>query len=334
VILARLPVGEKGRPFGKRRITGMGQFLLLLINYYQLYNLATHIATSPKPTRCQWLTCGDSLFTFYNCGLKSKFEDLAIHNNYIVYVVEGRKVWHTTHGAYDLQEGSCFFVRKGASIVEQYGGKDFSFFLFFVPDEFICEVVRSRSSPISSVRKKYDPVMRVDNSASISAFFQSMFSYFDEDYTPDPTLLELKFKELILTIAQNPRNSELLAYFRSLLQEPQNISLQKIMDENFQLNMGLEEFAKLGARSLSAFKRDFLRIYNMPPGKWLLEKRLLYAMHLLKHMGKSVTDAASESGFENPSHFSRAFRQRFHTAPGSIKQQVASRSLRVVNISE
>jgi AraC-like DNA-binding protein len=65
-----------------------------------------------------------------------------------------------------------------------------------------------------------------------------------------------------------------------------------------------------------------------------LEKRLLYAMHLLKHMGKTVADAAAESGFESPSHFSRAFRQRFNAAPGSIKQQMANPPLRVVNLSE
>jgi AraC-like DNA-binding protein len=291
-----------------------------------LYNLYSHIANNPG--RCQRLTCGESLFTLYNCGLKNRFESLWSHNNYIVYVLEGRKIWHTAQGDYDLEEGSCVFVRKGASVVEQFVDTEFCFFLFFVPDEFICDVLKSKSTPIHSYGKKYDAVIAIDNSASVKAFFQSMLPYFEDCHKPDQTLLELKFRELILTVADNHRNGELLSYFTLLLQEPQNVSLQRIMEENFCFNLGLEEFAKLSARSLSAFKRDFLRLYHISPGKWLLEKRLVYAMHLLRNMGKTVADASFESGFENPSHFSRAFRSRFDSSPGSIKHQQAERSVR------
>jgi len=249
-------------------------------------------------------------------------------------VLEGRKIWHTAQGDYDLEEGSCVFVRKGASVVEQFVDTEFCFFLFFVPDDFICAVLKSKSTPIPSYGKKYDAVIGIDNSASVKAFFQSMLPYFEDCHKPDQTLLELKFRELILTVADNHRNSELLSYFTLLLQEPQNVSLQRIMEENFCFNLGLEEFAKLSARSLSAFKRDFLRLYHTSPGKWLLEKRLVYAMHLLRNMGKTVADASFESGFENPSHFSRAFRLRFASSPGSIKQQLSNRSIGIVKARE
>jgi len=80
----------------------------------------------------------------------------------------------------------------------------------------------------------------------------------------------------------------------------------------------------LCSRSLSAFKRDFVQVFNASPGKWLLEKRLNHAMHLLSNMGKTVSEASFESGFENPSHFSRAFSQRFGFTPASMKQQAIS----------
>ncbi len=85
----------------------------------------------------------------------------------------------------------------------------------------------------------------------------------------------------------------------------------------------MEEFARLSNRSLSAFKRDFQKEFNVTPGKWLVEKRLHNAMHLLSNAGKTVSEAAFESGFENPSHFSRAFRSYFGIAPASVKLQVA-----------
>jgi AraC-like DNA-binding protein len=93
------------------------------------------------------------------------------------------------------------------------------------------------------------------------------------------------------------------------------------MEDNFCFNLKLEEFARLSSRSLSAFKRDFLRFYEISPGKWIMEKRLNYSLHLLSNLGRTVSEAAFESGFESPSHFSRAFRLRFGTSPISMKQQ-------------
>jgi AraC-like DNA-binding protein len=55
----------------------------------------------------------------------------------------------------------------------------------------------------------------------------------------------------------------------------------------------------------------------------LLEKRLQQAVLLLKNRGKSVAEAAFESGFENSSHFSKSFKQRFGMSPMEAKQTAA-----------
>jgi AraC family transcriptional regulator, exoenzyme S synthesis regulatory protein ExsA len=245
------------------------------------------------------------------------------HNNYIVYVLEGRKIWHTAHGAYNLQQGSCVFVRKGAVSAEQFFDSAFCCYLFFVPDDFICEVLKSKSTPIHASVKKCDPIITIENSSSVVAFFQSMLPYFEAGNAHDQSLLEIKFKELIFILAEGSANKELLCYFHSLLHQPQTVTLQRAMEDNYCFNLKQEDFARLSCRSLSAFKRDFIQLYNTSPGKWLLEKRLNYAMHLLISLGKTVSEAAFESGFENASHFSRAFRLRFGNPPSSIKQQAA-----------
>lgn len=146
-----------------------------------------------------------------------------------------------------------------------------------------------------------------------------MLTYFNARQQPDNAILDLKFRELILTIADNSKNAELLSYFCALIKEPQSLSLQSVMEENFQFNLKLEGFAELSARSLSAFKRDFKNIYKTSPAKWLLEKRLSHAHHLLSNMGKSVSEASFESGFENISHFSRAFKEVYGIPPAELK---------------
>lgn len=286
-----------------------------------MYNLNQYIIDTPA--RCHRLSCGDSLFTVYHCRLENKFEDLWSHNNYIIYVAEGRKIWHTAHGSYDLKPGSCVFIRRGASIVEQFFDAQFCFYMFFVSDKFICEVLKTKSAPLHKSEKKYHPVIPIESSDAVHSFFKSMLPYFNSPDTPDPSLLQLKFSELILTLADNKANKELLCYFCYLLHAPKTVTLQAVMEDNFCFNLKMEDFAKLSYRSLSAFKRDFVQLYHTSPGKWLMEKRLLHAKHLLAMAGKTVSDAAFESGFTSVSHFSRVFSNRFGTPPSCIKREPA-----------
>lgn len=278
-----------------------------------VYNFYSIVKGNPAYRQ---LSCGEALVSIFTCPLEAQYADLWSHHNYVMYVMEGRKIWHTPQGSYDLQKGSCVFVRKGACIVEQFFETDFCFVLFFLPDQFICDVLKSRSVGSSRPVSRIDPVIPIHNSTAAEAYFLSVMPYFRPNYQPDPVLLELKLRELVLLIAENPDNEQLLSWFCSLLHEPQ-VVLQRVMEDNFCFNLKLEDFARLTARSLSAFKRDFVSAYNVSPGKWLLEKRLHHARHLLMSEYKTVAEAAFESGFENPSHFSRVFKQRFGHSPAN-----------------
>ena len=276
------------------------------------------------PEYYRQFSCSNSLITAFNCPMearlmKTRFADLWTEYNYLFYVVDGRKIWHTANGTYDISRGSCVFVRKGAFILEQVLDMGFCVVLFFIPDEFICHTLQTRSKPLQTYNKQFEPLIMLDTSETLAAFFMSMSSYFAEVHEPDAALLELKFKELILTVADNPKNKELLSYFCSLLHEPKTITLQRVMEDNYCFNLKMEQYAKLSNRSLSAFKREFQKIYNTTPGKWLLEKRLAHAMHLLKNLHKTISETAFESGFESTSHFSRCFKERFGVTPSSIQ---------------
>lgn len=289
-----------------------------------MINLYESVLTHPNYYR--HFTCNNTLITIFSCPaearlMKNKFSALWTQHNYLFYVVEGKKIWHTSEGVYEVGEGSCLFVRKGAFVLEQFFDTGFCLVLFFIPDDFICETIgKNFNAPIKAGNHKQ--VIKLNSSETLAGFFLSMASYFSETKEPAEALLELKFKELILTIADNPRNADLLAYFCSLAHEPRAVALERLMMENYRYNLKLDEFAQLSNRSLSAFKRDFQNIFHTTPGKWLLEKRLLHANDVLNYnRNKPISEIAYESGFETLAHFSRSFKQRFGVSPSSVNQQ-------------
>lgn len=93
------------------------------------------------------------------------------------------------------------------------------------------------------------------------------------------------------------------------------IDIEKMMIDNFQYNIGIEEFAVLCGRSLSVFKRDFNKKFKTTPYKWLKSKRLDYAQTLLLESNMNVNQICYESGFKNNSHFIKSFREKFNSSP-------------------
>jgi len=86
-------------------------------------------------------------------------------------------------------------------------------------------------------------------------------------------------------------------------------------------NLPLEKFGYLTGRSLTTFKRDFKRVFNTTPQRWLTQKRLEMAHYQFVEKKKRPIDVCYEVGFENLSHFSYAFKKHFGYAPTDLTGQ-------------
>ncbi|MHA4739958.1 helix-turn-helix domain-containing protein [Dyadobacter sp. MSC1_007] len=98
-------------------------------------------------------------------------------------------------------------------------------------------------------------------------------------------------------------------------------SLRDVMENNYLHNMSLKEYARIANRSLATFKREFKTLFDTTPGKWLIAKRLDYALLMLYKTRKNINEITFESGFENTSHFSRVFKERFGTSPLNYRKR-------------
>lgn len=128
----------------------------------------------------------------------------------------------------------------------------------------------------------------------------------------DDEIIMLKTQELVWILLQtNPSLAGALFDFT----DPGKIDLVAFMNAHYRYNVGLDRMAFLSGRSLSTFKRDFKRIFNVTAGRWLTQKRLDEAHYLISHQGKTASEIYLDLGFEDLSHFSFAYKKAFGSPP-------------------
>jgi len=143
----------------------------------------------------------------------------------------------------------------------------------------------------------------------------SLIPYFDmQDNFPE-RIAELKITEAISILRTIDKETDNIL---ANLEEPGRIDLLTFMEKNFMFNMPLEKFGYLTGRSLTTFKRDFHKAFHTTPQRWLTKKRLGLAHYQLAEKNKKPTEVYLETGFENLSHFSFAFKKHFGYTPTTL----------------
>lgn len=97
--------------------------------------------------------------------------------------------------------------------------------------------------------------------------------------------------------------------------EPWKIDIVEFMEQNYMNDLSMEELAYYTGRSLATFKRDFKKVSDLSPQKWLIRRRLEAAHRLISSGTKRVTEACFDVGFKNLSHFSKVYKELYGVAP-------------------
>lgn len=139
-------------------------------------------------------------------------------------------------------------------------------------------------------------------------------------WTGDTYPILAEFEEFVTGI--RPNRSEFDASGSAV--KKSGIDMERVMAENFLYNLKIEEFAKLCGRSLSAFKRDFKKIYKTTPSKWIKSKRLEHAKFLLIESKLNINQISYDCGFINASHFIKSFKEKYQLPPHQYRTEKLS----------
>lgn len=129
----------------------------------------------------------------------------------------------------------------------------------------------------------------------------------------------IKLNELMFLILTS--NEECMR--RKVLRSADTLSGQfmNVIYENIFNDVSIETLAEQTHRSLTSFKKEFHKLFNMPPHRWIIEQRLMRAKIMLASTNHTVSEVGVECGFTNISHFIKLFKQRYRTTPAIFRRQ-------------
>jgi AraC family transcriptional regulator, exoenzyme S synthesis regulatory protein ExsA len=254
----------------------------------------------------------------YACVSKRVVEgELFISQHVIEYILSGSSEVYfggkrTVHQAGDIRLAVKNRLSKFVKLPRN--NDEFRSVVICIDDATLLELSAPHQRSIAA-SQHYDNVIKLRPHQLFNNYFDSLMPYLQHGHQLSNELVKTKVKEAVLIFLQaNPDLKNLLFDFS----EPGKIDLQAFMEEHYQYSGDLAHMAYLTGRSISTFKRDFKKIFHTTPSKWLIQKKLEAAHHLLKEKGMKPTDVYMEVGFNDYSHFFVAFKKLFGVAPSML----------------
>ena len=270
-----------------------------------------------EPETFKALSAKDIIFLYWLCPQVDQHLKLFNHYNEIVFTLKGKKTFHHNGKKYPLTEDNCLFQKKTAYTTEKHEMVGWEVLAFFFQDAFLRQVFNEYREHLPLKNLPPPPkemFIPINVNETMRAFCYSIVPYFKVKVPPSESLLELKFKEIIYVILSNPENAGLLSFVNSIVDQ-RKTPIWEVMEANYMFNLTIDEYARIAGRSTAAFKREFNEHYGTSPGKWLINRRLEHTKLLLSTSTKNVSEIALDCGFENLSHFSRVYKDRYGQSP-------------------
>jgi len=238
--------------------------------------------------------------------------EVLVTDHIFSYIISGsQEVW-VGDKQYSFKAGDYRFFKRNqlTKYIKRTGSDGFRSIAIHI-DQYTLKEISQEYALKSSGHYQGEGVKLLNHNRFLRNFVDSLEPYL-RSRKMDKEILRLKAKELVLILVDaDPDLKEMLFEFS----DPGKLDLEAFMNGHYRYNVPLERFAFLTGRSLSGFKRDFEKLFQITPGRWLVQKRLTEARHLIEQQLQRPAQVYLGLGFVNMSHFSYAYKKAFGKAP-------------------
>jgi len=276
------------------------------------------MATSKLSEDSRVFRYDDVFFGYYFNNDESCAKMMKEHT--LIYLYSGEITIYEEGKVTLMNPGDCVFIRRDnrVKVVKKpKDGKQFKGIFMNFTRPFLRKFFHStdkKEIPLQANKTKQS-VIKLPQSPDITSLFQSLLPYFNTDHKPADNLMQLKQQEGVFSLLNIDPNFHATLFDFT---DPWKIDILDFLENNYMYDLSIEEIANFTGRSLASFKRDFKKISNLPPRKWLMQKRLEVAHDKIKHQKQKVSDVYLEVGFKDLSHFSKSYKENYGYSPTSI----------------
>ncbi len=251
----------------------------------------------------------------YESSQEISKQQIVLNKNTFSFLQEGTKEVFFDNSSYSIsntqfllmKSGHCLMTEKLSNIKKNYRSV-----LFFFSNEAVSRFIRKFELNESS-SKVYVSTYSFNYDSFIKRFVESVLDISKLSKSIQKNILEVKFEEVMLYLVESRGTDFLYSLVNKSDDQSQNF-IQTI--ESNQLNkLTIKELSFLCNMSVSKFKREFEKNYNLSPIKWFQDKRLDHSAYLLKNDRRRPSDIYEEIGYDNLSNFIKGFKAKFGITP-------------------
>lgn len=225
-----------------------------------------------------------------------------------------------------IPAGKMVFLPKGLYNVSDLftDNQGFESWLFFIDESIITHFLQQKPLVNAPVQSITHTCILFDTNELVQTYVQAMRQMLSSIKVIPSHLVQLKLTELLYLL--DAKHQE-FSRFLYQAQQGTNRSIKAFMEANYDKPLKVEDYAYLTGKSVSTFRREFKVRFGNTPQKWLTDKRLDKAYQVLRENKVSVTQAAYDIGYENVSHFIKAFKKKYELTPKQLL--LAEQSIRI-----
>jgi len=245
-----------------------------------------------------------------------------LNKNVFSFLLDGQKDIHFSNDIVSIDHTQSLLLASGNFLTtEIVGANSYSCLLFFFSQknikDFLLKYGHLFDQNGSNKKTTCSPYFLIQKDNFIIHFINSLKQSFDLKQPISQKILELKFEEIMLYLADK-YGQKFFVYLNSLLINERELSFKMVIEKNLYTSLNIDEVAFLCNMSLSTFKRKFIQVYQESPGKWFQLKRLNKAKKLLLNNEAKPSEIYMDFGYDSLSNFSTAFKNEFGYSPKNI----------------
>ncbi|MDP4262832.1 MAG: AraC family transcriptional regulator [Bacteroidota bacterium] len=279
-----------------------------------IFNLPDDIVPAKKGKR-------ESIIIYPYAARVGSFKGKSIlHTNAISLVISGEKTMHFASKTVHIKNDEIHFLSAGNCLASlSFSGKEiFRSILVFFDNKTLSDFYVKYATRIAKIKSRHkitsEPFVSFRKDPFILNFITSLELMFQRSQKLSMEMRVLKFEELMLYLFEK-YPGVILSFQASERKDLNDLEIRKVVESNITNSLSVEELAFLCNTSLSTFKRRFVKIYGTSPNKWILQKRMELARHLLQHYHEKPGEVCHKVGYENHSSFSQSFKHTYGVTP-------------------